>query len=181
MLTGLVEDDVAGDPQNGQRWIRQSLSKLRTALKKQGYLLCRETIRRLLSQRKIRPRSNFKRLIPKPHPDRDLQFGYIQTQRKAFQAAGWPIISVDTKKKELVGPFKNAGQVWCEQPLSVYMNDFPGDALGRAVPYGVYDLSQHRGYVYVGQSSETPEFAVDAIVRWWIQAGSKLHPKWCIS
>lgn len=131
----------------------------------------------MLSQRKIRPRSNVKRLIPKPHPDRDLQFGYIRTQRKAFQAAGWPIISVDTKKKELIGLFRMPGQVWCKESRSVFMNDFPGDALGRAVPYGIYDLLHHRGYVYVGQSAETSEFAVDAIVRWWIQAGCKLHPE----
>lgn len=177
VLVDLLEDEVAGDPQSGRRWIRRSLSKLRSGLIQKGYRLCRETIRRLLHKRQIRPRSNFKRLVANPHPDRDVQFQYIQTQRQAFQAVGWPIISVDTKKKELIGPFQNPGQVWCEHPQSVYMHDFPGDALGQAVPYGIYDLLQQRGYVYVGQSAETPEFAVDAIVRWWKQAGHKLYPE----
>lgn len=177
VLADLVEDEVAGDPQNGRRWVCRSLSKLRGGLIQKGYGLCTETIRRLLSKRQIRPRSNFKRLVANPHPDRDVQFQYIQTQRQAFQAAGWPIISVDTKKKELIGLFQNPGQVWCAHPQSVYMHDFPRDALGQAVPYGIYDLLHHRGYVYVGQSAETAEFAVDAIVRWWKQAGRRRYPQ----
>lgn len=172
-----MEDEVAGDPQSGRRWIRRSLSKLKGGLLKKGYLLGRETIRRLLHRQQVRPKGNLKRLVAKPHPDRDVQFQYIQTQRKAFQAAGWPILSVDTKKKELIGPFHNPGQVWCEHPQSVYMHDFPGDALGQAVPYGIYDLLEHQGYVCVGQSAETPEFAVDAVVRWWKQAGCKHYPE----
>lgn len=175
VLVNLVEDEIAGDPQSGERWIRKSLSKLRGGLLKQGYLVGRETIRRLLHRQDIRPKSNRKRLVAKPHPDRDLQFQYIQTQRKAFQAMGWPIISVDTKKKELIGSFRNPGQVWCQQAPSVYMHDFPGDAQGKAVPYGIYDLLHHQGYVCVGQSAETPEFAVDAIVHWWEQVGCKLY------
>lgn len=172
----LVADEVAGDPQNGRCWIRRSLSKLRDGLIQKGYPLCRETIRGLLSKQNIRPRSNFKRLVANPHPDRDVQFQYIQTQQKAFQAAGWPIISVDAKKKELIGLFRNPGQVWCGQSQSVYMHDFPTDALGQALPYGIYDLLHHQGYIYVGQSAETPEFAVDAIVRWWKHAGCKHYP-----
>jgi len=176
VLAELVEDEVAGDPQGEGRWIRRSLSKLKGGLLQKGFLLGRETIRRLLGKREIRPRSNRKRLVAKPHPDRDRQFQYLQTQRQVFQAAKWPIISVDTKKKELIGPFRNPGQVWCERPQSVYMHDFPGDALGQAVPYGIYDLLQHRGFVCIGQSAETPEFAVDAIQKWWKQAGCKLYP-----
>lgn len=152
------------------------MSKLQVGLLKKEVRLGRETIRRLLSNRKIRPRGNRKRLVSKPHPDRDTQFQYIQTQRKAFQKAKWPIISVDTKKKELIGLFHNSGQVWCKQAQSVYMHDFPGDAQGQAVPYGIYDLHQNRGYVCVGQSAETPEFAVDAIVRWWKIVGCKIYP-----
>ncbi len=175
VLSNLVEEEIAGDPQGGQRWIRKSLSKLKGGLLKKGYLLGRETIRGLLNKRKIRPRSNRKRLVAKPHPDRDIQFQYIQTQRQAFRAVGWPIISVDTKKKELIGAFRNPGQVWCEQAQSVYMYDFPKDAQGQAVPYGIYDVLGHRGYVGVGQSAETPEFAVETIVRWWKQVGSKQY------
>lgn len=176
MLADLVEDEVAGDPQRGRRWIRRSLNQLQSGLLKKEIRLGRETIRRLLGKREIRPRSNIKRLVAKPHPDRDCQFQYIQTQRKAFQAAQWPIISVDTKKKELIGLFRNPGHVWCERAQSVYMHDFPGDAQGQAVPYGIYDLLSHQGYVCVGQSAETPEFAVDAIVRWWKQVGCKQYP-----
>ena len=145
VLINLIENEVAGDPQSGQRWIRKSLSKLKGGLLKKGYLLGRETIRRLLHRQDIRPKSNRKRLVAKPHPDRDIQFQYIQSQRKAFQALKWPIISVDTKKKELIGSFRNPGQVWCEQAQSVYMHDFPSDAQGQAVPYGIYDPLRHQG------------------------------------
>lgn len=176
MLTDLVEDEVAGDPQSDRRWIRRSLSKLQSGLLNKGIHLGRETIRRVLNNRKIRPRGNRKRLVAKPHPDRDTQFQYIQQQREAFQTAKWPIISVDTKKKELIGLFHNKGHVWTAQAQSVYMHDFPGDASGQAVPYGIYDLLQNRGYVCVGQSAETPEFAVDAILRWWKIVGCKQYP-----
>ena len=176
MLSSLVEDEIAGDPQSGRLWIRRSLRRLQAALSKRQVLLSPQTIRRLLRKKDITPKSNQKRLVKTPHQDRDLQFQYILSQRKAFQAAGWPIISVDTKKKELIGPFKNAGQVWCETPQSVLMHDFPSDGIGKAIPYGIYDVLQNLGYVYVGASAETPEFAVDAIVRWWSQAGVRRYP-----
>ncbi len=140
---------------------------------KQGFELGRETIRRLLKKHKIRPKANRKRLTPKDHPDRDRQFGYIQQQRQLFEAAGWPRISVDTKNKELIGPFKQAGATWSAQATDVYMHDFPSDALARAAPYGIYDLSRNHGYMQVGQSADTPEFAVDAIVAWWRDLGQR--------
>lgn len=174
-ISELVEDEIAGDPQNGRRWIRRSLRKLKDALSKQNFQLSCQTIRRLLHKQDIAPKSNLKRLVSNPHKDRDLQFQYIQAQRKAFQAVGWPIISVDTKKKELIGPFKNPGQVWCKTQPSVLMNDFPSDGVGRAIPYGIYDVEHNSAYVYVGESAETAEFAVDAIVRWWSQAGRKRY------
>jgi len=177
VLQNLVEDEVAGHPQGGQRWIRRSLSRVKDGLLKKGYRLCRETIRRLLKSQDIRPKSNRKRLVAKPHPDRDVQFQYIQQQRNAFEKLGFPIISVDTKKKELIGLFHNKGQVWCKAAQSVYMHDFPKDAQGQAVPYGIYDLLAHQGYVCVGQSAETPQFAVDAIVQWWKQIGCKRYQK----
>lgn len=141
-----------------------------------GYRLSRETVRRLLRQKKIGLKSNVKRLVPKPHPDRDLQFTYIQWQRQAFRKAGWPMISVDTKKKELIGPFAQAGQVWATQTTDVYLHDFPTDALARAVPYGIYDERHQLGHVYVGLSADTAELAVDAIVDWWTQHGQHLYP-----
>jgi len=173
----LVKDDVAGEPQTGKRWVRQSLSKIRQALRKQkGVHLSRETIRRLLGEQDIRPRSNVKRLHPKPHPDRDQQFQYISSQRTAFQKAGWPCISVDTKKKELLGLFYNRGTQWCEEAQPVNTHDFPSYAHGRAIPYGIYDEVHNLGYVGVGLSADTPEFAVDVIGWWWRQFGHFLYP-----
>lgn len=161
---------------SGVCWLRQSLSKLRQALIGLGYRICCETLRRLLRQHNIRPKSNVKHLTPKPHPDRDQQFKTIQSQRQVFRALGWPIISVDTKKKELIGLFHNRGQVWCEQAAGVYAHDFPSDASGKAVPYGVYDTEHNDGHVYVGQSSDTPQFAVEAIVVWWRTIGCHRYP-----
>jgi hypothetical protein len=172
----LVQDDVAGDPVHGRRWIRRSLSSLQGALHKVGHSLGRETIRRLLGNAKISLKGNIKRLTPKAHPQRDTQFTYLQGQRQAFRLAGWPTISVDTKKKELIGPFHQSGQVWCEQGPQVYMHDFPNDALARAVPYGIYDQQHQQGHVYVGLSADTAEFAVDALVDWWANIGFTLYP-----
>lgn len=175
-LKALVEDEVAGDPEGGARWIRRSLGSLQRALAEQGYALCRETVRRLLHKMGIRPKSNVKCLTPRDHPDRDRQFQHIQAQVVAFRKAGWPIISVDTKKKELIGRFQKDGRVWCAEATQVYIHDFPGDAVGKAVPYGIYDVLHNRGYVAVGQSADTPEFAVDAIVWWWENFGQQHFP-----
>jgi hypothetical protein len=174
VLLTLIGDEVAGDPVSGDRWIRRSLRSLPRALVEQGERLSHETIRRLLH--KISPKANVKRLTPEPHPDRDHQFGYIQSQRQQFQRAGWPIISVDAKQKELIGLFRNAGQVCCHAPTAVYLHDFPQDALGRAIPYGIYDVQVNRGYMYVGQSADTPDFAVDCIAHWWQHWGRNLYP-----
>jgi len=173
----VVRDDVAGEPQTGKRWVRQSLSKIQEALQEQQHVqLSRETIRRLLNKHNIRPKSNVKRLYPKLHPDRDKQFRYIARQRAAFEQAGWPCISVDTKKKELLGLFYNRGTQWCQEAQPVNTHDFPSYADGRAVPYGIYDTARNLGYVAVGKSADTPEFAVDAIVWWWQQFGCHLYP-----
>jgi len=101
----------------------------------------------------------------------------LETQKQAFATAGLPMISVDTKKKELIGNFKNAGQAWCQHPEEVNVHDFPFEALARAVPYGIYDVSKKRGSVYVGLSADTPEFAVAAIARWWEEEGRKNYPQ----
>lgn len=164
--------DVAGNPQTEQRWVCQSLSKIKAALaERTATLLSRETIRGLLSDQKIRPKSNVKRLHPKPHPERDRQFEYLNSQRAAFARAGWPCVSVDTKKKELLGNFFNRGRQWCSEATAVNTHDFPSYATGQAVPYGLYDVEQNLGYVALGQSADTPELAVDALVWWWQQFG----------
>lgn len=173
----LIKHKIAGEPQTGRRWLCQSLSKIQQALQEHKALeLSRETIRQLLHKQNIRPKSNVKRLHPQPHPDRDQQFHYLNSQRDAFLKAGWPCISVDTKKKELLGPFFNRGQQWCQDATDVYTHDFPSYADGRAIPYGIYDVCHNLGYVAVGQSADTPEFAVDAIVWWWQQFGCHHYP-----
>jgi len=173
----MVDDEIAGDPVSGERWVRRSLQQLQRGMSEKKYTLCCETIRRLLLKNDIRLKSNVKRLTPKAHPDRDLQFRYIQFQKATFDSAGYPRISVDSKKKELIGPFYNNGQVWCEKGTEVNTHDFPGDATGKATPYGIYDERHNMGFVYVGQSADTGEFAVDCIVRWWEEIGCYHYPK----
>jgi hypothetical protein len=174
----LIEPDIAGEPQSDKRWLRQSLSKIQEELAERMEIrVSRETIRQLLDNQKIRLRSNVKRLHPKPHPDRDKQFRYLQTQKEAFQQAGWPVISVDTKKKELIGSFYQRGRQWRQEAVAVNTHDFPSYAEGRAVPYGIYDIQKNLGYVAVGRSADTPEFAVEAILWWWQTFGHELYPE----
>jgi len=118
-------------------------------------------------------KANRKRFTGPPHPDRDRQFCYILKQRKRFLRNGLPMISVDTKHKELIGDFKNRGQRWVRKAIEVNAHDFPQDALYKAAPYGVYDLSRNHGFVHVGISSDTPQFAVDSIRQWWLAHGRK--------
>jgi len=159
-----------------QKWHRSSLRHLMDEMEKLGYWLSHTTIARLLKKLGYSLKANEKRLSGSDHPDRDRQFQYIAAQKAIFEAAGLPRISVDTKKKELIGNFKNSGQEWCLNARAVNDHDFMQDALGKAVPYGIYDLKHNRGYVYVGQSADTPQFAVEAIVRWWQEIGKSLYP-----
>ena len=151
----------------GQKWVRRSLSQLRKALGEQRCHISRTTISRLLRKLGYSLKANRKRFTGPPHPDRDRQFRYIERVKKLFLAAGHPVISVDAKKKELIGNFKNPGRTWCRQADEVNAHDFRQDAIARAVPYGIYDLKHNLGSVYVGTSAETSEFAVDAICMWW--------------
>lgn len=132
-------------------------------------------IRRLLTEHGYSLRANVKRFEGKQHPDRDKQFCYLREQQTQHVAAGQPVISIDTKKKESIGNFKNAGRTWGTEPEPVNVYDYPDMAAGRAVPYGIYDLQHNRGTVYVGQSADTPAFAVDNIARWW-QANQSRFP-----
>lgn len=173
----MIDPQIAGNPQTGLLWVCQSLQKLCDAIHQQIALrICCETLRRLLRKRKVRPKSNVKRLHPKPHPDRDQQFQHITKQRDVFTSAGNPIISVDAKKKELLGRFINRGTRWLRTAEAVNTHDFPSYADGKAIPYGIYDVNLNRGYVAVGNSFDTPEFAVDAIVWWWRHFGAALYP-----
>jgi Rhodopirellula transposase DDE domain len=175
-LEALVEPETAGDPMSAQKW-RSSLRTLSGRLKEVGHELSPPTVGRLLRKLDYSLRVNSKQLEARSnHPDRDVQFAHIDEQIATFTAAGQPIISVDSKKKELIGGFKQPGRTWSLEPIAVNIHDFLGDSLGRAVPYGIYDVLNNRGTVYVGSSADTPAFAVDAIAGWWIGPGQVAFP-----
>ena len=154
-LMDLVRDEIAGDPSTGVLWVRRSLAKLQRALARRGFRAGLLVVRRLLRKHNIHARSNVKHLTPREHPSRDRQFRYITMMRREFEAAGDPIISVDAKKKELIGRFKNAGRIYVVAPPEVNTHDFPTDASAKAIPYGVYDPQANDGVVYVGSSGST--------------------------
>jgi hypothetical protein len=176
-LEALVEPETAGDPQSDQKWLRSSLRTVSRSLKELGHAASPPTVGRLLRKLDYALRVNVKREAGKQHPDRSEQFEYLQAQKQAFLAAGQPVISVDTKKKELIGNFRNEGRAWCQEAEAVNVHDFRQDALGRAVPYGIYDLQQNRGSVYVGEAADTPQFAVEAIACWWQEEGEAAYPE----
>ena len=156
-----------------RKWVRRSLRKLSGDLKGRA---CPNTVGRLLRKQGFSLKSNRKGQTGESHPDRDRQFHYIRRQRKKFAAAGLPVVSVDAKKKELVGNFKNAGATWCQAAESVNTYDFIHDAQCRATPYAVYDVARNRGTVAVGVSSDTAEFAVDNIEQWLRHEGRAAYP-----
>lgn len=173
----MVEPETAGDPTSEQKWVRSSLRQLSARLTEVGHAVSPPTVGRLLKGLDYALHVNAKkREAGAAHPEREAQFAHIAEQRQAFAEGGLPIISVDTKKKELIGNFKNAGQAWSREPEAVNVHDFRNDALGRAVPYGIYDLTHNRGTIVVGTSADTPEFAVKAIARWWDSDGSVSFP-----
>ena len=141
-----------------------------------GIIVSATTIRRLLAELEYSLKGNRKTLSAGTHPDRDKQFGIIEYFRQQFSAAGDPIISIDTKKKELIGLFKNQGRVWCREAKKVKDHDFRSEAKGKAAPYGIYDVGLNSGVVVVGQSADTPEFAVNSIATWWLHHGSHQYP-----
>ena len=151
--------------------MRSSLRRLSAELEGQGHQASRMTVSRLLKKLEYSLKANVKQLTGPPHPDRDRQFEYLQAQKEAYSEVGLPVISVDTKKKELIGDFKNARRSWCRRAEEVNVHDFRQDAVGRAVPYGIYDLNNNQAHVYVGNSADTPQFAVDAIAMWWEREG----------
>ena len=159
-----------------QKWQRSSLRHLSAELTQHEHPVSHTTVGRLLVKMDYSLKANLKRFSGATHPDRNQQFEYIEAQMQAFLDAGLPIISVDTKKKERIGNFKNAGRSWCQEAEEVNDHDFDQDALGKAVPYGIYDLNHNLGYVYVGNSADTPQFAVDVIALWWQTEGQALFP-----
>jgi Rhodopirellula transposase DDE domain len=174
-LETLVEPHVQGDPTSPLRWTNKSLRKLAVELKKQGFDVCHSTVGDLLKQSGYSLQLNRKDKEGKSVPDRNAQFQHINDQVIAFHKAGEPVISVDTKKKELIGEYKNAGREYRKQgdPIKVNVHDFPDKDEGKVAPYGVYDIGKNKGWVGVGITSDTAEFAVNTIRSWWYNMGKK--------
>jgi DNA-binding transcriptional ArsR family regulator len=170
-LDGLIEPSSRGEPESSLRWTCKSVNQLATALAAQGHPVIAMTVYHLLRETGYSLQSNRKIQEGNQHPDRDAQFQYIARQVSDFQAQHRPVISIDTKKKENIGNFKNEGQEWSpkQPPTTVKTHDFPDKTLGKAIPYGVYDITRNQGWVNVGIDHDTAEFAVESIRRWWHQ------------
>jgi hypothetical protein len=177
-LRRLVEPTTRGDPDRPLLWTAKSLRNLTAGLCALGHRVCHNTVGTLLRTLGYSLQANRKTREGASHPDRDAQFGYLNEQVKAALAAGEPAISVDTKKKELIGDFKNGGREWRPrgEPEAVRVHDFLIPGLGRAVPYGVYDIGENAGWVSVGIDHDTASFAVNAIRRWWQLMGRARYP-----
>jgi hypothetical protein len=175
-LTRLVEQDTAGDPMTGRKWTRKTTQALADELGAQGFAVSADTVARLLRRQRYTLKANRKRISEGSHPKRDAQFRYLRRVRNLFMRKGLPVISVDTKKKELVGNFKNGGRRWRGRHKDVKDHDFPSKAVGRAIPYGIYDIRYNDGYVVVGKSHETGVFAAACVRRWWREVGQKRYP-----
>jgi hypothetical protein len=176
-LERLVDPVTRGDPESPLRWTCKSTSQLAQALTEVGHAVSPRSVGRLLNAAGYSLQSNRKTQEGTSHPDRNAQFEYISRQVRLFQQRGQPVISVDTKKKELVGPYKNGGREWHPkgEPDAVKVHDFLDPTLGKAIPYGVYDISGDQGWVSVGIDHDTARFAAQAIARWWKKLGVKRY------
>jgi transposase len=175
-LEAIINNEIAGDPMTEVKWVRSSSRKLAVKLGEMGYQINYCTVIRLLKEMGFSLKTNKKTKSRLENPQRDEQFKYIAQQKNYFLSSQLPIISVDTKKKELIGNFKKDGYSWCKKSEEVYKYDFTSLADCRAVPYGIYDMAKNKGYVFVGTSGDTPEFAIDVIARWWKLEGSISYP-----
>jgi hypothetical protein len=178
-LEALVDPVTRGDPQSPLRWTCKSTRKLAEQLRRQGHQVGYRTVAVLLGRLGYSLQSNRKTREGASHPDRNAQFEYISAQVGTFQRRGQPVVSVDTKKKELVGDFKNGGREYQPegQPEEVKVHDFEDKQLGKAIPYGVYDMTANRGWVSVGIDHDTARFAAETLRRWWNKMGSLAYPK----
>ena len=178
-LDDLVEPTTRGDPTSPLRWTCKSVNKLAQELHRQGHQVSAKTVYTLLKSMGYSLQSNRKTREGKDHPDRDAQFEHIATTVVQFQQMHRPVISIDTKKKELVGNFHNFGQEWEPkgEPVEVKVHDFADKTLGKAIPYGIYDLALNQGWVSVGIDHDTAEFAVESIRHWWLEMGQRLYPR----
>jgi len=177
-LKNLIESGTMGDPESPLLWTTQSLRTLAATLSASGHKIGHVTVGNLLAEQGYSLQGNKKTLEGASHPDRDAQFQFIAARVKAFHEQGQPVISVDTKKKELVGLYKNAGKSYRPKgnPIKVNGHDFPDKELGKVAPYGVYDLKNNEAWVNVGTDHDTAAFAVESIRRWWHMMGEERYP-----
>jgi len=176
-LEKLIEPALRGEPDSPLMWTSKSLRKLSAELKSRGFDVSHKLVGEILKNKGFSLQANRKTNEGKSHPDRNAQFEHIHSKVKEYQGSGQPVISVDAKKKELVGNFKNNGKEWHKgkEPEEVNVYDFLNDAEGKAIPYGVYDLSQNKGWVSIGIDHDTAEFAVETIKKWWIKMGKPYY------
>ena len=174
----LIDPLTRGDPESPLRWTSKSTYKLSEALRKKGHTVSQKTVYLMLQELGYSMQANRKIKEGKQNPDRDAQFNFIYNRVKDFQANGQPVISVDAKKKENVGQYKNTGMEWepSGQPIGVNTYDFPDKEKGKACPYGIYDLTRNEGWVSLGISRDTAQFAVESIRRWWNEMGCSRYP-----
>jgi hypothetical protein len=178
-LESLVDPVTRGDPQSPLRWTCKSTYKLAAELQAMGHQIGERTVAHLLHELDYSLQANRKTKEGSAHPDRDAQFQYLNQRITEFQQQGQPVVSVDAKKKELVGDFKQGGREWHPkgQPERVRVHDFEDKQLGKAIPYGVYDVTANAGWVSVGTDHDTAEFAVETLRRWWYQMGRHAYPR----
>lgn len=173
-----MAEETGGDPMTRKKWVRISSRKLSKKLAEKGYTVNQHTVCSLLKQMGYSMKVNVRHRASTTYsPRRNAQFNYIAQQKAAFLAAGNPVISMDTKKKELIGDFKASGQSWCKEAIEVSEYNFASLASCVATPCGIYDVQTNKGYVWVGTSGNTPAFAVKAIKRWWLHAGQHVYPE----
>ncbi len=178
-LQEVVDACTAGSPMDVLRWTSKSKAKLASALVARGHAVSPNTVGRLLHDQGYSLQANRKDKDGHSPPEREAQIDYLNEQARLFLKRGQPVISVDTKKKELIGEFKNPGRTWRPkgQPVRVQVHDFPSAAIGKAIPYGVYDLGHNHGFVNIGTSHDTPDFAVESIRVWWDAEGEAQYPR----
>jgi len=177
-LESLIDPSTRGDPESPLRWTCKSVRRLAEELRSKGHEISGQKVSELLHELGYSLQGTRKTREGSAHPDRNAQFEHINAQAKAFQRAGEPVVSVDTKKKELVGDFANRGKEWqpAGEPVPVRVHDFIDKQLGKAVPYGIYDVARNEGWVNVGIDHDTSEFAVESLRRWWRRMGRRAYP-----
>jgi hypothetical protein len=176
LLNELMKADTAGDPMSDTRWSRKDTRSISQEMSAQGVRLCPNTVGKLLKHQNYSLRVNRKRIAETQHPDRNRQFELIADFRKRFEDAGYPVLSLDTKKKELIGNFRNPGSAWSREPEDVNQHDFRSHASAITSPYGLYEPIRNRGTIVIGLSADTPEFAVDCLDTWISKLGWTAYP-----